>query len=308
MARNDRVLQPSTFVELKRTWKTGDTIELTLPKSVRLEPTPDDRSVAAIMWGPLVLAGDLGPRREGRIRTDDESATVPTAPAAIPLLVAAGRPVTEWVVPSGERVGDFRARQVAQFPATPGTPSDVSLTPFYRTHRRTYSVYLDVVTPAQFDARVAAITAERERVRRLEEATIGVVQMGDATAERAANYQSEPADRPTARTIGRLSRAGAGWFALDLPVDGAADTAIVVTYLNEQGLAPARGNFDVLVDGTSVGHFAPNDSATGFFDVKYSVPAQLTRGKSKVTVKFQASTNGRIAPIFAVRSVRADKM
>ncbi|MEP6730205.1 MAG: hypothetical protein ABJE10_06195 [bacterium] len=36
-------LEPSTYVDLKRTWKSGDMIELTLPKSVRLEPPPDDK-------------------------------------------------------------------------------------------------------------------------------------------------------------------------------------------------------------------------------------------------------------------------
>src|SRR5204863_5864498 len=41
--------QPSSFVELKRMWKSGDTVELALPKSLHLEPTPDNRSVAAVM-------------------------------------------------------------------------------------------------------------------------------------------------------------------------------------------------------------------------------------------------------------------
>src|SRR4029434_432260 len=40
----------SSYVELKRAWKTGDIVELHLPKSLRLEATPDNRSVAAIMW------------------------------------------------------------------------------------------------------------------------------------------------------------------------------------------------------------------------------------------------------------------
>src|SRR5512138_3805463 len=31
-------LQPSSYVEITRTWKSGDTIDLTIPKSVRLEP------------------------------------------------------------------------------------------------------------------------------------------------------------------------------------------------------------------------------------------------------------------------------
>src|SRR6516162_6631599 len=94
--------QASSYVELKRTWKTGDTIELGLPKSLRLEPTPDNRQVAAIMWGPLVLAGDLGPRRE---RREAENRTAETNPQ-VPALVAAGRPPAEWVVPAGGRPGD----------------------------------------------------------------------------------------------------------------------------------------------------------------------------------------------------------
>jgi DUF1680 family protein len=305
MGNEDASPQPSSFVELNRTWKTGDTVELTLPKSIRLEPTPDNRSVAAIMWGPLVLAGDFGPRREGRVRTADSSAVVPAAPAPIPVLVAADRPVGEWVVPSGGRTGDFRANQVARVPAQPAVPTDVPLTPFYRTHRRTYSVYFDVVTPSEFDARVAALAAERERVRKLEAATVAFVQVGDSQPEREFNYQSEPADRAVQRTNGRANRSGPGWFSFDLPVDPNADAALVVTYLNELGLPPASGNFQILVDGTVIAPFAPNSTATGFFDAQYAVPATLVHGKSKVTVRFQAAPGGRIAPVFGVRTIRA---
>src|SRR5262249_23940312 len=56
----------SSYVAVTRAWKAGDTVRVELPKTLRLEPTPDNSSVAAIMWGPLVLTGDLGPRREGR--------------------------------------------------------------------------------------------------------------------------------------------------------------------------------------------------------------------------------------------------
>jgi hypothetical protein len=297
MGPDDRVLQPSSFVELKRTWKAGDTIELSLPKSLRLEPTADNRRVAAIMWGPLVLAGDHGPRREGR-------AAMATEPP-VPMLVAADRSLTEWVVPSGERVGDFRASQVARMPAQPAPPGDVTLTPFYRTHRRTYSVYFDVITPAEFDAKVAAVAEQRERARRLEAATVGFVQPGDMQPERDSNYQSDPTDRPVQRTNGRASRAGAGWFSFDLSVDSATEMAVVVTYLNELGLPPATGNFEIFVDGKSIGKFAANRDGVGFYDVQYAVPADLVRGKAKVTVKFQAVGNGRIAPVFGVRTIRA---
>jgi DUF1680 family protein len=39
---------PGTYIELTRTWKTGDTVSLTLPKVVRIERLRDDATRAAI--------------------------------------------------------------------------------------------------------------------------------------------------------------------------------------------------------------------------------------------------------------------
>jgi DUF1680 family protein len=289
-------LQPSSYVELSRTWRSGDRIDVTIPKSVRVEPTPDRRDVAALMWGPLALAADHGPRVDGR----DESAPAPP----VPVVVAADRPLSEWLVP-GTASGDFRAQGVARDPAQPAAVGDVSFAPFYRTHRRRYSVYVDVLTPAAFDARATAVAAEQARVRRIEAATLGFVRPGEREREREANYQSEPADRAVGHAAGRANRAGPGWFSFDLPVDGSGDIALVVTYLNDLGLPPAAGDFEILVDGRSVARFEPDAKPHGFFDVRYAMPADLVRGKSKITVRFQAPAGGRVAPVFGVRTVRA---
>jgi uncharacterized protein len=297
---NEAVRQSSSYVELKRTWKTGDTVELTIPKSLYLEPTPDNRSVAAIMWGPLVLVGDLGPRRDGR------GSTAASAETPVPMLVAAERPVGEWVVPTGARPGDFRASQVARVAGQGSGPTDVALTPFHRTHRRTYSVYFDVLTSGEFAARSSAVAAERDRTRRIEAATVGFVQPGDAQQEREFNYQSEPADRPVSRANGRASRGGGGWFSFDLPVDPTGKVAVVVTYLNDLGLPPAAGNFEILVDGRPIAQFETNPAAAGFYTTIYAVPADIVRDKTKTTVRFEAVAGARIAPIFGVRTIRAD--
>ncbi len=299
------VIQPSTYVELRRTWKSGDTVEITFRKQLRLEATPDNKSVTAIMWGPLALAGDHGPRVEGRGRTADGAATVPPPPPPVPVLVAAGRPLSEWLAPAESRDGDFRTTAIARVPGEPGAPTNVALTPFYRTHGRRYSIYFDVITPAELEARDTQVAAERERIRRLEAATLGFVQPGNTDQERELGYRSDPADRPVQRAAGRSGRAGAGWFSFDLPVDGSSEIAVVVTYLNDLGLPPATGNFNVLVDGTSIARFEPNAAAVGFYDARYTVPADLVRGKVKVTIRFEAAPNGRIAPVFGVRTIRA---
>ena len=193
----------SANVEVRR--HGGDHV----PKSLRLEPTPDDTSVAAIMWGPLVLAGDHGPRVEGEGKTADGAATAPPAPPPVPMLVAADRRLGEWLVPAGSRSGDFRVQGVARVPALiRRAPTDVALTPFYRTHRRRYSVYFDVVTPAEFDAKVAALAAERgarcgaSKPPRLD--SLGRVTM---QSEREFNYRSDRGSSCAGRDEGRTNRA-----------------------------------------------------------------------------------------------------
>ncbi len=289
----------SVFVELKRTWKNGDRVELSLPKSLRLEPTPDNKSVAAVMWGPLVLAGNLGPRREPR-RGED----TPDSQLTAPVLVGGDKPIADWVTPDGATPGQFVVKALAKNPAKPDAPGDVALQPFYRTHRRTYSVYFDVLTPAEFTAKAAAIAAERERIATLERNTVSYVQPGEMQPERDYNYQSNPETRQVGRTAGRFNRGGTGWFSFDMAVDPSKPLSLVVTYFNELGLAPAAGNFDVLIDNTFLAKFAPNANATGFWDATYAIPANLVAGKQKVTVKFQANGNGRITPVFGVRVVR----
>jgi hypothetical protein len=192
-------------------------------------------------------------------------------------------------------------------PAAPAPPTDVVLTPFHRTHRKSYSVYFDVVGPAEFDARVAAVAAERERVAQLEAATVAFVQPGTPDSEARYGYRSEPADRPVQRGGGRTARAGPGWFSYELPVES-GPMALVVTYRNEPGVPPPASDFEVVVDGAVLAKFTPNADAWEFYDTRYALPAGAVRDKQKVTVRFQAAGSGttaRIAPVFGVRMIRA---
>jgi len=49
--------KPGSYVTLSREWASGDRIDIDMPFTFRLEPTPDDESVVSIFYGPLTLAG-----------------------------------------------------------------------------------------------------------------------------------------------------------------------------------------------------------------------------------------------------------
>ena len=48
---------PSSYLRLSRVWKPGDKIELSLPMGLHIATMPDDETIQAVMYGPLVLAG-----------------------------------------------------------------------------------------------------------------------------------------------------------------------------------------------------------------------------------------------------------
>ncbi len=274
---------PGRYVELTREWKTGDAVTLALPKNLRAEPLPDNPRRVALLWGPLVLAGDLGPEdRQGEAR------------ANVPVLVTDEHPVADWLKPVEGKPGTFRSAGV-------GRERDVDFIPFYRLHRRTYAVYWDLFTSADWEKRAAEIALARERQRRLELATVAFVQPGEMQPERDFNQQGE--DSSPDRVLGRAGRRGKNWFSFDLPVDAAQPAALVVTYCSDEW---RKRTFDILVDGAKVGEqTVEKGGPPRFFDVRYPLPADLVRGKEKVTVRFQATQGNEIAAVFGLRSIRA---
>jgi uncharacterized protein len=181
-----------------------------------------------------------------------------------------------------------------------GRDHDVELVPFYRLHHRAYAAYWDVFTRAEYDRRASEIAAERERQRKLEQATVGFVAPGDVQAEHEVNQQGE--DTSIVRADGRPGRRAGKWFAYDMPVDATRPVALVVTYNSDTRRAR---RFDIFVEGQRVAEQTiPEGSESRFFDVEYPIPAEIVRGRQTVNVRFQAGAGGETAPVFGVRIIR----
>jgi DUF1680 family protein len=292
------------FVDIKRTWRSGDVVEVTLPKSLRLEPTPDQPSRAAIMWGPLVLAADLGPepaRRRGR----DREGPPPDRPV-VPVIVS-DEPVEKWLEPVAGEPGRFRTKGVAREPDAEGKAHDVELIPFYRMGARTYAVYWDTYTSDSWEKKKAEYRAEAEHQRMLEAASVAFVKPGRESTEKGFNYQSGK-ETSSHWNMGRTARASRSWFSYDLAVDPSHPMAVVATYYTaDRRTLPA--SFEILVDGEKVADEHVERSDPGrFVDETYSIPASLVKGKKKVTVRFQAKDGSQVGAVYGVRIVRSDQL
>jgi DUF1680 family protein len=56
----EAIADPGSYLAIRRIWQNGDTITISLPMELRQEPLPGDPSVSAVLYGPLVLAANLG--------------------------------------------------------------------------------------------------------------------------------------------------------------------------------------------------------------------------------------------------------
>jgi uncharacterized protein len=283
-----------SYVEITRTWKAGDTVKIVLPKTLRKEPLPDNPDRMAILWGPLVLAGDLGPELDRRVLRQGGA-----PPPAAPVLVTAEQRVDDWLKPVAGKPGVFRTAKV-------GLTSDVEFAPFYTMPRRRYAVYWDVFTPAEWKKVSEGYAAEADRKKKLESATVAFAQPGQMQSERDFGQQGE--DTSPVQLMGRYGRQATKWFSFDLAVDPARPMALVVTYSNDA--RGRKGQFAVLADGTKLGEQTIErrspEQDVRFFDVEYALPSQLVKEKQKITVRFEATEGNTIPGVFGIRTVRAD--
>ena len=137
-----RMPAPGNWFVEDRVWRDGDTLALTLPMRLHVHAMPDDPSLQAIMYGPLVLAGRLGtdgitaenrraeptPPREVPDYKDVKSLRLPVQPA----LIARSDDPASWIKPVEGRSLEFR---------TVGQATDVTFVPLYALFDERYGVY-----------------------------------------------------------------------------------------------------------------------------------------------------------------------
>jgi DUF1680 family protein len=111
---------PGGYLALERRWQEGDVLSVRLPMHLHSAPLPDDRSLQAVMFGPLVLAARLGTAGldAASLRAaPTKPRTVPeyaSPPLAAPSIIAPGPDPSSWLEPIAGRPLAFRALGQAQ--------------------------------------------------------------------------------------------------------------------------------------------------------------------------------------------------
>lgn len=273
---------PGSYATVTHKWKTGDTVEVALPMALRTEGFRDNPHKVAFLDGPIVLSAPL---------SQGES---------VPAIVAGDSQVLAAVAPAGPQPLTFTAAATLFRTAGNADEHPITLAPFYKTYQTRYNVYWDVLSAEQWQAKEQAHQAELARQKELDAKRVDGIVIGDATSEREHKLASERSGSGDFNER-RYRDSGGGWFAYELKVlpDTAQD--LVCSYWgSDVGRA-----FDVSVDGTKlVTETLNNNRPNQFYDAVYALPADLIKGKDKITVRFQAHPGSMAGGIFGLSVVK----
>ena len=286
---------PGSYFTLSREFHDGDKIEIHFPMTLHTEPLPGVTNEVAILYGPIVLAGELGtngmPNPFARDPANYSKLPVPNAP----MLATTAAELIKQVKPVSGRPLTFRTQHI-------GRPDDVTLVPFYELHRQRYSVYWKLISEADWQVQKAQFAAEEAQRMAEESRVVDVVQIGEEQSE--IDHKMQAVDSQTGDLFARKWRHTGASLSYEVKVLPNDPQQLVATFW---GGEVGDRTFDVLVDGKLVATQVLDSNRPGeFFDAVYWLPINLTQKKERVTVKFVPHPGNLAGGFYGLRVLRAN--
>lgn len=289
---------PATYATLVREWQDSDTLTLHFDMAVSAEELRDAPHQQALLYGPIVLAGDLG--RAGMDDLDDYVGDQH-------IYNHLPRPAAPIVIGEGGLLSRVRQKaqgqlcfELAAQSTQDHAPTIVELLPYSRAHHHRYAVYWDVYTPQSWQQHVAENAAREAAERDLGARTLDTYHPHEQQSEVDHNMRGD--NTTSGSSHGQNWRqAENGWFSFEMKVAPSIANDLMVRYWGTE----SGRDFDIFVDEQLVAtqnlYF---NRPWQFWDVSYPLPLELTRGKERVTVRFVAHEGSIAGGVYGARTVR----
>lgn len=274
------------YYTIDRKWKDGDTVEMSLPMTLRAVQLPDKSPYYSFMYGPVVLAADLGKERlDGQFADDSRGGHVASGPQLplqnMPVVVGEEKDLLANLKRVTSEKLEFRLSGVY-----PSRYDGMILKPFYKTHECRYMIYWELVSGDELKHRQAELAKqEAERVR-LENITADMVACGEQQPE--SDHFIEMENSVIGSEQGTPWRETKGWFSYKMKSNGKPVNAVMISSFPDEARSA-----EIHVNGVKIGEIDGRDSIHVL-----KLPKELLKnsewevkimcGKSDVTPKFRS--------------------
>jgi hypothetical protein len=263
------------YIVLRRKWKAGDTVKLSLPMTLTAIQLPDHSANYSFAYGPIVLAAIMGTEDQTGLFADDSRgghiAHGPRLPLTeAPTVVGSVDSLLTYLQPVADKPLTYTLSHLY-----PARYSQLTLRPFYRLHESRYSIYFPLVTPQELKQHEQQLARDEAQRMALDAITLDKVTCGEQQPESDHFFSSEQSMTGTDDETGAHWRSARGWFSYRMKPGGRANTL----YIRCQ--SSARNDARVLINGQVVGTLTATSSV-----VELPLPPANT-SQSEITVRIE---------------------
>ena len=322
------------YVTISRVWKDGDRVEITMPMTLRTEGFKDDPNVAAVMYGPLVMAATT---EAGNRYSVAKTTTIDVARHLKPV---PGKSLEFTASASVFCTSPFKNE---------GKP--VLFRPLVRIFDTNYAVYWKFEDKGMSNGTVAALEQERKRMEDIEANTVDVVMCGlsdEFAKDWAYSFQgllfngkmprklAEVSEQQHDYNVGRGRMPEAVFIGTDIDelfIDGVysgvatrfiprktwliyrmkivrdapqtLQIRILRQHTNTLGGKFDQGSFDILANNEKIGECDANAlPLNGFVDVTFTIPASLVKNRDFLTIRLVDKGGEGVRGLYELRILK----
>lgn len=283
------------YIVIDRKWKKGDKVNVALPMQLRTEQLPDKSENYSILYGPIVLAANLGTADQTGLFADDSRMGHVADGARLPLNempVAVGD--AETLLSGIHRLDDKTLRFSIEN-IYPDKYNGLILEPFSRLHECRYMVYFPVVSENELKDKTELLAKRQAEEETLRSKTSDMVACGEQQPE--SDHFIEMHNTFTGsegETHWRYADKG-GWFAYRMKSGDKQPDTLRIRFKGESGRSAT-----VYVDGEKAGTLTDGENGN---TVETDLPLKV-KSTSEIIVKIEATPDSATPRIYEVRLLR----
>ncbi len=274
-------LKPGTYFTINRKWKKGEVITYNMPMSLHEQTMPDDQNKVAMLYGPVVLAAELGYQ--------------PLKNREIPVLVSNDTHAKSWIKLASQNPMKFNTFNKV-------STKQETLVPLYKINDERYLVYWDRFSKEGWEKKKAEYELQLKREEELETRTLDNLRVGEMQPERDHELKGERTFTGDFQEMHWRDARDGGYFSFKMDTKNATAAELICTYFGSDG---GNRKFSIQVDGKEIAREKleakhPNE----MFNQLYDIPEPLLKGKQQIIVTFKADPGSTAGGVFGCRLVK----
>lgn len=292
------------FVCMKRKWKKGDQVKISMPMHAYIKPMINVPQYVAIMYGPILLGMKTGTEDMRSLIADDSRFGQYAGGKKLPLNKA---PI---LLP--KHLNDI-AKDLKPISGKPlhfklGTRMENAiegeLQPFFEIHDSRYMMYWLALGENEYRNYMQKLAAEERESQELEARTVDKVSPGEQQPETDHRMETDDSNKGNTEGIFFRDAKDGHYFSYLMQTKGETNLSLQLKFWGQDEWRTSE--FDIYVNDKLL--CSVNNShrwrTTQFKIVDYAIPSEFVKGKKEIRVKFVAHKGKQVGQIYGVRLVK----